>query len=276
MKISIITITFQAEKFLEKTIQSVFAQTYPSIEYWIIDGASRDNTIAIAEKYAKQCPPNIVMHIQSEPDKGLYDAMNKGLQKATGDYVVFLNAGDYIASADVLEKSIDCAPNADVYFGETMCINEENQVIGLRSQITTQILPQKLTWKSLRYGMVVCHQAMIVRRAIAPFYRTKHRYSADIDWVIEVLKKAKKIQPTNIVMVNYLLGGFSQKHLRKSLIDRFWVLSRHFGFVPTLLRHFWIVLRAFFHKFLSRATFKSPATLMLSVMLFCITISIAS
>ena len=92
IRISIVTITYNAARSLQRTLDSVRSQQYPHIEHLIIDGASKDDTVKIAEEYKKTSPHEV--RIQSEPDKGLYDAMNKGLQKATGDYVVFLNAGD--------------------------------------------------------------------------------------------------------------------------------------------------------------------------------------
>ena len=88
IRISIVTITFNAARSLQRTLDSVITQTYPHIEHLIIDGASKDDTVRIAEQYKAKSPHEVI--IQSEPDKGLYDAMNKGLQKATGDYLVFL------------------------------------------------------------------------------------------------------------------------------------------------------------------------------------------
>ena len=92
MKVSIVTITWNAARTLQRTLDSVRQQTYANIEHWIIDGASTDDTLLIAQHYQQDSRHDV--KIQSEPDKGLYDAMNKGLQKATGDYIVFLNAGD--------------------------------------------------------------------------------------------------------------------------------------------------------------------------------------
>ena len=101
MKISIVTITYNAARTLQRTLDSVACQTYADIEHLIIDGASKDDTVAIAERYKAASRHEVV--IQSEPDKGLYDAMNKGLQKATGDYLVFLNAGDTLYAPDTIE-----------------------------------------------------------------------------------------------------------------------------------------------------------------------------
>ena len=106
MKISIITVTYNAASVLKRTLDSVKAQSWQQIEHLIIDGASKDETVSMAETYKAQCPYEVV--ILSEPDKGLYDAMNKGLRLATGDYLVFLNAGDTLHAADTLETIVNC------------------------------------------------------------------------------------------------------------------------------------------------------------------------
>lgn len=237
--VSIITVTFNAEQFLEKTIQSVISQTYPNIEYLLIDGQSTDGTLEIIKKYESQ-----ISYWLSEKDEGLYDAMNKGLQLAKGEYIWFMNAGDEIYQAHSLESVFTLSKDADIYYGETEYRDLDNNLIGLRSKVTPHHLPQKLTWQSMRYGMVVCHQSFIVKREIAPQYQDKiHPYSADIDWVIECLKNAKQIQSTEKILALYLQGGFSRKHLKKSLSDRFQILKRHFGLIPTILAHVWILLR---------------------------------
>ena len=110
MKVSIVTITYNAARTLQRTLDSVACQTYADIEHLIIDGASKDDTVAIAERYKAASRHTVV--IQSEPDKGLYDAMNKGLQKATGDYLVFLNAGDTLYAPDTIETVVKPTANS--------------------------------------------------------------------------------------------------------------------------------------------------------------------
>ena len=101
-KFSIITVTFNAGKVLEKTIQSVISQTYRNVEYILVDGKSKDNTLSIADTYKEW-----IHCLVSEPDKGLYDAMNKGIRLATGDYLCFLNAGDKFHDQDTLQRMVD-------------------------------------------------------------------------------------------------------------------------------------------------------------------------
>lgn len=237
--ISIITVTYQAESLLERTIESVLAQTYPHIEYLIIDGGSRDGTTDIIRRYAEH-----LAYWVSEPDKGLYDAMNKGLAAAKGDYVWFINAGDRIFAPDTLSRIFAQAPWAEVYYGDTEYRTLSEEYMGLRSEVTPHRLPPQLSWRSMARGMVVCHQAFIAQRSIAPSYDWHtHPYSADLDWVIQCLKQAQSATHTQQVLAVYLQGGFSRKHLKCSLTDRFKILQKHFGLLPTLWNHLRIALR---------------------------------
>jgi glycosyltransferase involved in cell wall biosynthesis len=245
--VSIITITYNAEKYLERTILSVINQTYPHIEYLIIDGQSKDGTLAIAQKYADK-----ITTILSEPDKGIYDAMNKGQNLAKGEYVWFMNAGDEIYAPDTLQKIMDFAPNADVYYGETEFFDLNRQALGIRSEATPLKLPPQLKWQDMQMGLMVCHQAIIVRRAIAESYDLAHPYSADIDWVIRALKKAQTIVNTQQIIAVYLQGGFSRRHLINSLKDRFAILTKHYGWFKTIFNHFRILGRSIWYLLAKR------------------------
>ncbi|MCS6820483.1 MAG: glycosyltransferase [Microscillaceae bacterium] len=240
-KISIITVTFNAENYIEATLKSVAQQTYPNIEYLIIDGGSTDRTLEIIHPYQKY-----ITQVISEPDQGLYDAMNKGLALATGEYVWFINAGDEIYDKQTLTKVLRPKPWADVYYGEAMFHDLNRKPLGLRSEVTPHKLPASLTWQSMKMGMVVCHQSFIVRRAIAPNYDWQtYPYSADIEWVIQCLKRARSVVNTQMILSIYLQGGFSRRHLKNSLKDRYRILKKHFGFFPNLWNHFLIILRSF-------------------------------
>ena len=166
---SIITITFNAESTLRPTLESVAAQTYKGYEYLIIDGASRDATVELARQYP------CVSHIVSEPDRGLYDAMNKGIAAANGEYLIFLNAGDSLYAPDTLQKIADFIGEnrPDIIYGETAIVDSERRFISMRRLKA----PEKLTWKSFRMGMLVCHQAFIARRRLAPPYDLTYRFS---------------------------------------------------------------------------------------------------
>lgn len=238
LKISIITVVFNGKTHLEETIKSVISQTYPAIEYLIIDGNSRDGTVDIIKKYSGK-----IDFWRSEPDKGLYDAMNKGLQAATGDFVWFVNAGDTIYKSDTVETIIShYQENTDILFGEVMIVDASENELGTRSARTAQKLPETLTWQSLRYGMVVSHQGILVRRSLAPTYLLDN-LTADIDWVIIALKRARHIANTHSVLATFQTGGISTQKKRQSLRDRFWVLSKHFGLLNTFFAHIYIGIR---------------------------------
>ena len=245
--ISVVTITYNAGKVLERTIQSLVSQTFRDYEYLLIDGASKDDTLQIAEKYRQH-----IHYLVSEPDKGIYDAMNKGLQAATGKYIWFMNAGDEFFDSQTLAHVFAENPEADVLYGNALFVNEDGSAVGLRDQVTPHRLPENLTWHNFRYGMVVCHQAFVVRRELAPLYDLSHPYSADIDWEIRCLKKTDKIFNTRLTLCKYLTGGFSKKHLQQSLQDRYLILQNHFGVLPNLFAHAAIGLRGFLFSLLHK------------------------
>lgn len=239
-KLSIITITYQAEKYLERTIQSVLTQGHrDAIEYIVIDGASKDGTLAIIEKYTNQ-----INQFISEPDKGIYDAMNKGLQRASGDYVIFMNAGDRFADEKTVGQLISAMEsNPDVIFGDAMFVDEAGKTLGLRSEVTPHKIPTNLSWKSFQYGMVICHQSFVAKRNIAPLFDLHFRLSSDIDWEIKCLKLAKEIIQIQAPICQYLIGGASVQNLKRSWQERFEILKRHFGFGNALWSHLIIILR---------------------------------
>jgi len=239
--ISIITVIYNGVKLLPGTIDSVIGQTYPAIEYIIIDGGSSDGTVEIIEKYADQINQWI-----SEPDKGLYDAMNKGLKMATGDFVWFMNAGDHIYAPNTVEKMMEkWQPDTDILYGEVMLVDDARKELGTRSATTKQKLTNPLHWQDLAKGMVVCHQGFLPRREIAPFY-IENNLTADIDWVIKCLKASKRTTATEIIVASYLVGGISKQQHQQSLKDRYFVLKEHFGFWGNLWNHLGILLRRFF------------------------------
>lgn len=241
--ISIITVVFNGEILLENTIKSVLHQTYPNIEYLIVDGHSTDGTLSIIEKYSAK-----VSKWVSEPDKGLYDAMNKSLDLATGDFVWFMNAGDRIFAHDTVERMVaKYTPETDVLYGEVMLVNDDRQHLGTRSKLTTQKLPKKLIFKSLQKGMVVCHQGFLPRKTLVKKYIAGN-LAADIDWVLNCLKHSRKNTHTQLILAEYLQGGLSKQQHQKSLKDRYEILKKHYGFLPNLWNHFWIILRGIWFK----------------------------
>ena len=237
-KFSIITITYNAASVIEPTLQSVLAQTYRNYEYLLIDGGSKDDTVAKAKASGIT-----FAHIISEPDKGLYDAMNKGIGLATGDYLCFLNAGDSFFAPDTLQTIATAANKEktlpDVLYGETAEVDKARNFVRMRRLKA----PKELNWRSFKDGMMVCHQAFYAKREIAPMYDLKYRFSSDVDWCIKVMKRSSRIINVNATVINYLQDGLSIQNHRTSLKERFCIMSKHYGLLPTIARHLWFILR---------------------------------
>lgn len=236
-KISIITVTFNAEKIIEKTIQSVLAQTYPNIEYIIVDGLSKDNTLTVVSQYKDR-----IHKIISEKDKNNYDAMNKGLALATGDYIWFLHAGDYIPQPDTLEKAMAGANFADFVYGDAEIYTETGEIIPFHKKTPS---PIGFSWRTFRNGMLICHQSMIMKRNIAVLYDFEtYQVTADLDWTIRSLKKAESFHYTGDKLCAFLAGGISKQRRKQGLWERFRILYKHFGLFETLWEHLLIVFQA--------------------------------
>ena len=210
---SIITITYNAVRLVEQTLLNVLSQSYPNIEYIVIDGGSTDGTVDIIRRYESG-----LAYWVSEPDKGIYDAMNKGLQKATGDYVWFINAGDTLCSSDTVQS------------------------------IVSKLQKRKLSWKSFRMGMLVCHQSFIPKRAIAPSYDLQYRYSADFDWCIRCMKQARSFCNTHLTLSDFLDGGTSTTQRKASLRERYAIMCKYYGTFVTVLLHGWFAIRFYTAK----------------------------
>ena len=259
IRITYVTITFNAAKVLQRTLDSVLQQDYPNIVHLIIDGASTDDTLRLVDDYIARSNASENGHriqVTSEPDKGIYDAMNKGLRSLDGDYVCFLNAGDFLPAADTVSKIAEAATNTHhqtpntqlpaVLYGDTDIVDGEGRFLHHRRLSP----PEKLTWKSFKQGMLVCHQAFYARTdfAIATPYDMQYRYSADVDWCIRVMKAAEKenIPLLNLKMVvaNYTEEGQTTLHHRESLCERYKVMEHHYGRIQTCLLHVWFVIRA--------------------------------
>lgn len=237
--LSVITVTFNAQDTISATLDSVREQTYPEIEYIIIDGASSDKTLSIIKNSGTK-----VHHLLSEPDRGLYDAMNKGAKVASGDYLCFLNAGDTFAHKDTVKQVFDpleraCLP--DVIYGETLLVDFDRNIVGARWHQS----PHCLDWKSFRKGMLVSHQAFWVKRDLFEPYHLSFRFSSDVDWCIRMLKKSSLVLNTHDVTIHYLQEGMTTAHRKASLKERFNIMCNHYGVLPTLWNHALFVLRAF-------------------------------
>lgn len=255
--ITIATVTYNAGATLQRTLDSVAAQDYVRIEHLIVDGLSTDNTLSLVQRYVERNNNRHQIRLTSEPDEGLYDAMNKALALATGDYLVFLNAGDKLHSEDTISKVAACANwtkgdsnNPAILYGETDLVDNEGKFIRHR-RLTA---PEKLTWKTFLGGMRVCHQSFYVRTDLArtELYNLDYRYSADYDWCIRIMKKANKrrmrIENTHQILTDYLNEGLTTKNHRKSLIERLRLMAKHYGWGAAIMAHCWFVVRSIIMK----------------------------
>ena len=258
IRFTYVTITYNAEKMLQRTLDSVLQQDYPDIVHLIIDGASTDGTLEMVNDYIERSNAANNGHrilVTSEPDKGIYDAMNKGLRSLDGDYVCFLNAGDFLPSPDTVSSmNVQCSmfnvQSPAVLYGDTNIVDADGHFLHPRRLSP----PEHLTWKSFRHGMLVCHQAFYARTdfAIATPYDQQYRYSADVDWCIRVMKAAAKenvpLLNLHMVVVNYTEEGQTTLHHRESLLERYRVMNRHYGYIQTFFMHCWFVIRSFIKK----------------------------
>ena len=237
---------------MKTTLDSVMGQTWRNVEHIIMDGGSADGTVAIAESYKAESDATDRGHevvIVSEPDNGLYDAMNKALGRATGDYVVFMNAGDSYPSPHTLSDIAACVGTDGelpaVLYGDTDLVDGDGRFVARRRLAP----PERLTWRSFRSGMLVCHQAFYARVDIARRtpYDLRYRFSADVDWCIRVMNEAARMRlplaNVHATVACYQREGQTTENHRASLRERFDVMRRHYGLVVTLAMHAWFVVR---------------------------------
>lgn len=230
LKISIITVCYNCEKTIEQTINSVLNQTYRNIEYIIVDGDSKDETKNIIGKYKKDLDIYI-----SEPDKGIYDAMNKGVSLCSGDIIYFINSGDTLCTnntiSDVMEQ-ITAFHEMDIFYGDILYYNEEKK------------------FKKQNYGINgiiakgINHQSLFSRRNVfllGNFFNTNYKIYADYDWLLNLLvNKKTKYKYLPIPIANYLMGGVSDREGRKFQYERDEIFLKYlsnYEMLKTMITH---------------------------------------
>ena len=206
-KITVITVCYNAVDTIEKTILSVTNQTYQNIEYIIIDGASTDGTVDNIRKYADN-----IAYFVSEPDKGIYDAMNKGINIATGDWINFMNSGDSFHELTTIEKIFSQTYNEEigVVFGDAYMVRKGE--IG-NIYISNPFWVSKVPYKS---GKGICHQSMFIKRNLLCEFPFDKNYSicADFKQAYDIYNKGWNFYNTHIIVSNFDVEGVSyQKRL---------------------------------------------------------------
>lgn len=207
--ITVVTVVYNGVEDLEKTIQSVLNQTYPNIEYIIIDGGSTDGTIDIIKKYQGR-----LAYWVSEPDEGIYYAMNKGIQKATGEWIHFRNCGDYFFDIDAVEKMF-----SNPVANEVMLLHGDCRVINKDGYVDMQ---PPILYRSYKKGIPVFHPSTFVRRSfhvMHPF-NTLYRSSSDYEFVYMALKQAVNIEyRPHIISIYNSQEGFSVTNWKLAMAE---------------------------------------------------------
>lgn len=220
-KISIITVVYNSEKYIRRTIESIVGQDYPGVEYIVIDGKSKDTTMQIVNEYRDR-----IAIIISEPDKGLYDAMNKGLRLATGSYVLYINSGDALSSPTLLSDIFNNVPaDSDVIYGDTQITDEEGNILHNRRHRP----PEQLTWRDYKRGMLVCHQSFIAKRTLCNEYDTQYRYAADFDWCLNILLKSRVVTNYGKDISLFMDGGQTKRTIVPGLKERYRIMCKYYG-----------------------------------------------
>jgi len=223
--ISIITVTYNDRENLKKTLGSVVGQSYKSIEHILVDGGSTDGSLEVIDNYPIRGKKWI-----SEKDKGIYDAMNKGLAMATGDYVTFLNAGDYYCDEWVLEKLFSGIETdlPDIVYGDHFVFNPADPKRFYHLKAYTFSKHHLLKWGT----RVVCHQAFFVKRQLAPVYDTSFRFKAELNWYFDIAENNPQLDVLHkeLPVVMYATGGMAYKHFWKNQKEYYLLIRNRFGF----------------------------------------------
>jgi glycosyltransferase involved in cell wall biosynthesis len=221
--ITIVTVVFNGEEFLEQTINSIISQSYNNIEFIVIDGGSTDGTLDIIKKYE-----NSIDYWLSEKDCGIYDAMNKGIDLARGDWINFLNAADEFYDDEVLNKVVLKANSGSygLVYGDMYVINENLTPHGIVKAL-------KFNWFNLMIfnTRVICHQAMIVHRSYIVKYSDKYKFKGELNWYFDLLEKNIQSISINQPMVKYLLGGVGEKNIKLNRAEARLLLKTRYGFM---------------------------------------------
>jgi len=255
IKFTIVTVTYNAGPLMARTIRSVEQQDYPLVEHLIIDGNSTDNTLEQVHHYMERNSNAEVKHeinCLSEPDHGIYDAMNKALGLMTGRYVLFLNAGDTLHERTTLSRVAaavqDETRQPAVVYGLTNLVDADGRF--LRPRRLAPPADETLTWQHFRAGMLVCHQAFFARTDLAheTLYDRTYRFSADYDWCIRIMKEADKrkmkLLGCGFTVADYLNEGTTTRNHRRSLLERLRIMATHYGWPTAIAEHFWFIIRA--------------------------------
>lgn len=240
MKVSIITVCKNAQNTIEQTIKSVISQNYNNIEYLIIDGKSTDKTLNIIKRYKSK-----ISTIISEPDEGLYYAMNKGVEKSTGDIIYLLNSGDLLFSRHTISNIVKVFKknNSDVVYGDIALYESNNPkklILRRQNHVSNFFLVHD----------TIYHQSIFTKKYIFEKYGkfdTQYKLQADYEWILRlIIKNNITFYYTNQVVAKFLRGGLSFNEV-ESFKERFTILPQYFNFFQVVFNGFifWLLYRIF-------------------------------
>lgn len=218
MKISIITVCYNSEAFIASAIDSVLSQSYTDIEYIVIDGDSKDGTLSIIHSYGDR-----IYKVVSEPDKGIYDAMNKGLALATGDVIGILNSDDFYPHTDAIAQVVEtfmANPNAQMVLGNVDFVNPDELTRPVRFYSSFNFAP----WK-MRFGFMPAHPAAFIKRSAyekVGNYKLGYKIGADFEWFVRALV----VQRLPYVKLNQTLVRMREGGVSTSGLKSYWVSSK--------------------------------------------------
>jgi len=216
MKVSVITVTFNAASVVEDALASVAMQDYSSIEQVVVDGGSTDGTLQIVERYAGEN-----FQVISEPDRGIYDAMNKGVQLATGEVILFLNADDRLAhttSVSDLQAPFRTAPGPDIVIGDAIVRSVSHDLYRSHSRIT----PLNIGFEP------VCHQALLAKKVLfdsVGMFDLQYRICADTEWLVRCADANASFLHVPRVVCWYATGGESDRHAALRVKEKTQILT---------------------------------------------------
>jgi glycosyltransferase involved in cell wall biosynthesis len=218
IQVTIITVVLNCEKTIERSILSVINQTYKKIEYIIIDGLSKDNSVNIIKNYESK-----LKYWISEKDMGIYDAMNKGISVIDNkdSYILFLNADDYLLNETIIETFVAGIDNADFVYGKVLSVDDSTSVI----------LGNKLKLETLPFSMIQ-HQATFTRKALFDklgMFDTKYKIAADYDFAIRVFKSNSKIQYIDLIVTVMQMGGASSKLYHTTFYEKKIIIKKYYN-----------------------------------------------
>ena len=256
-KVSIITISYNAKQVIGETINSVLAQKFNDYEYIFVDGKSSDGTVDTIRSYVELLENmGIVCRVISEPDKGIYDAMNKGIALANGQWVLMLNAGDMFAHDQVLECFFQNQEyDADIVYGDVIYKYDAGGTTYYKRGVPAPL-------DKIKEGMVFCHQCVFVRNEVIKRYEfdTRYKITADYDSFVRAYKDNVPFKYVNRVVAIYDCAGLSTSNIKKALTETMQI-KKAAGFqwevsaVSTLMFRGKNMLRVLIQKFFPEIAF---------------------